>query len=77
MISKTRERKVLPPAGNPVTPHAPQEELRLVSDKKIVLHCGKSSITLYPDGKIMIKGDYIFADAEGTNRLAGGRIELN
>lgn len=52
-------------------------EICFNSDKKITLCCGKSSITLYPNGKIMIKGEYIFTDAEGINRLAGGRIELN
>lgn len=58
-------------------PLAPLDEINLTSDKKITLRCGKSSITLYPNGKVVIKGDYIFSDAEGTNRIAGGRVELN
>ena len=53
------------------------DELVLTSDKKITLSCGKSSITLYPNGKIVLKGDYILSDAEGVNRLAGGRIDIN
>lgn len=53
------------------------DELVLTSDKKITLSCGKSSLTLYPNGKIVIKGDYILSDAEGVNRLAGGRIDIN
>lgn len=53
------------------------DELVFSSDKKIMLRCGKSSITLYPDGKITLKGEYILSDAEGINRLSGGRIDIN
>lgn len=53
------------------------EELIFSSDKKITLRCGKSSITLYPNGKITLKGEYILSDAEGINRLSGGRVDIN
>lgn len=54
-----------------------QEELMLTAQQKITLSCGKSRITLYPNGKIVIKGEYILSDAEGVNRLSGGRVEVN
>ncbi|EBS6871709.1 DUF2345 domain-containing protein [Salmonella enterica] len=53
------------------------EELVFTAQQKITLNCGKSRITLYPNGKIVIKGEYILSDAEGVNRLSGGRIEVN
>lgn len=53
------------------------EELIFTAQEKITLSCGKSQITLYPSGKVVIKGDYILSDAEGVNRLSGGRIEVN
>lgn len=53
------------------------QEVIFSSEKKITLTCGKSSITLYPNGKIVLKGEYILSDAEGVNRLSGGRIDLN
>ncbi|EAO2687457.1 hypothetical protein E2X65_20405 [Salmonella enterica] len=53
------------------------EELIFTAQQKITLSCGKSRITLYPDGKVVIKGEYILSDAEGVNRLSGGRIEVN
>lgn len=53
------------------------EELIFTAKQKITLSCGKSLITLYPNGKIVIKGEYIVSDAEGVNRLSGGRIEVN
>ena len=53
------------------------DELIFSSEKKITLRCGKSSITLYPNGKITLKGEYILSDAEGINRLSGGRVDIN
>ncbi|MFH5067749.1 hypothetical protein ACHHY8_05250 [Enterobacter cloacae complex sp. 2024EL-00215] len=53
------------------------DELVFTAQQKITLSCGKSQITLYPNGKVVIKGEYILSDAEGVNRLSGGRIEVN
>ncbi|EOF5101188.1 hypothetical protein ACK1QP_004577 [Salmonella enterica] len=53
------------------------DELVFTAQQKITLSCGKSRITLYPNGKVVIKGEYILSDAEGVNRLSGGRIEVN
>lgn len=53
------------------------DELIFTANQKITLSCGKSRITLYPNGKVVIKGEYILSDAEGVNRLSGGRIEVN
>lgn len=53
------------------------EELIFMAQQKVTLSCGKSSITLHPNGKVVIKGEYILSDAEGVNRLSGGRIEVN
>ncbi|QMJ05007.1 MULTISPECIES: DUF2345 domain-containing protein [Citrobacter] len=53
------------------------EELIFTAQQKITLSCGKSCITLHPNGKVVIKGEYILSDAEGINRISGGRIEVN
>jgi len=60
-------------AAPPATP----DELLLEAQRKITLRCGKSSITLYPNGKIVLRGEYLLSDAAGVNRIAGGQIELN
>lgn len=65
------------PAAKPGTPPDAEEELILTSRKKITLQCGQSSITLHPNGKIVLRGEYILSVAEGTNRIIGGQIELN
>lgn len=63
------------PGYEPPVPMA--EELVLEAKRQITLRCGKSSITLYPNGKIALRGDYILSDAEGLNRIVGGQVELN
>lgn len=65
------------PASASEAPPSVPEELALEAKHKITLRCGKSSITLYPNGKIVLRGEYILSDAEGINRIAGGQIELN
>ncbi|WP_039790339.1 hypothetical protein [Herbaspirillum huttiense] len=63
------------PTCEPPAPMA--EELVLEARRQITLRCGKSSITLYPNGKIALRGEYILSDAEGLNRIVGGQVELN
>ncbi|MFC4158973.1 hypothetical protein [Chitinimonas lacunae] len=65
-----------PTAPTPAPP-AIEDELIFESNRRITLRCGRSSITLYPNGKIALRGDYILSEAEGINRIAGGQIELN
>lgn len=77
MSNSTQQKKSVPPVSAAALPVSTADEITLVSEQKITLRCGKSSITLYPNGKVMIKGEYIFTDAEGTNRIAGGRVEVN
>jgi hypothetical protein len=55
----------------------PAEELIFTARRKITLQCGQSSITLHPNGKIILRGEYILSAAEGTNRMVGGQVEIN
>ncbi len=73
----TRDVPALPAAASVATPPVRPDELNFEAERKITLRCGKSSITLYPNGKIVLRGEYILSDAEGINRIAGGQIELN
>jgi hypothetical protein len=72
IVSLDTEAKQRPQAPEPMA-----DELLLEAKRQITLRCGKSSITLYPNGKIVLRGDYILSDAEGLNRIIGGQIELN
>jgi len=50
----------------------------IVSAKQeLVVRCGKASITLDRDGKVIIRGTHIVSHAEGVNRIRGGSVQLN
>ncbi len=53
------------------------QRLTLTAEREIVLHCGKSSITLTRAGKIIIRGEYVSSHSSGVNRIKGGSIQLN
>lgn len=52
-------------------------ELVLEADSSLTLRCGKSSITLTRDGKIVVRGTNVVSRASGVNRIRGGTIKLN
>lgn len=52
-------------------------ELVLTADTQLTLQCGKSSITLTRDGKIVIRGADLVSRASSTHRIRGGTIALN
>jgi hypothetical protein len=53
------------------------EKVLVRGKERVVIQCGKSSITLTAAGKVIIKGDYVCSDSKGVNRLRGGSIQLN
>lgn len=52
---------------------------RVVLDgrEEIVLKCGKSSLTLRRDGKVVLRGVTIVTDASGVQRIRGGKVQIN
>ena len=52
---------------------------RLVLDahQEIVLRCGKSTIVLQRDGKVLIRGAHLVSRSSGPNKIKGGSISLN
>lgn len=44
---------------------------------KIILTCGKASITLTRAGKIIIRGKYILSRSSGVNSIKGGSVQIN
>lgn len=53
------------------------DELDLAAASKITLECGKASITLHRDGKVIVRGTHVLSRASGVNRIRGGTVELN
>jgi hypothetical protein len=53
------------------------ERLLLDARQQLVLRCGKASITLTREGKVLIQGSYISSRSSGVNRIKGGSVQLN
>ncbi|MCK5507469.1 MAG: hypothetical protein KAI50_02990 [Desulfobacterales bacterium] len=45
--------------------------------EEIVLRCGKASIILSRDGKIVIKGTHLLSRSRGMNKIKGGAVYIN
>lgn len=45
--------------------------------EEVVLKCGKGSITLRSDGKVVIRGTNLLSRSSGTNRIKGGSVSIN
>jgi len=45
--------------------------------ERIVLRCGKASITLTRAGKVIIRGAYVSTRSSGANRIKGGSVQIN
>lgn len=60
-----------------VTVEADGERLLLDARRQLVLRCGKASITLTREGKVLIQGSYISSRSTGVNRIKGGSVQLN
>jgi hypothetical protein len=68
------------PDGDRAVPEiAEVDGRRVVLDGKdeVVLRCGKASITLRRNGKIVLRGAYVETHADGTNRIKGGTVKIN
>jgi len=53
------------------------ERIVLTGRREIVLRCGKASIALAADGRVVIKGANLLATAAGTHRIRGGVVQIN
>jgi hypothetical protein len=51
--------------------------VNLNAQEALTLTCGKASITLGRDGKIVIRGMHVVSHAAGSNCIRGGSVQLN
>ncbi|MCY1017407.1 DUF6484 domain-containing protein [Pyxidicoccus sp. MSG2] len=59
-------------------PASEEEGVRIIQARdELVIQCGKASITLRRNGKVIIKGTYVETHAEGVNRIKGGSVQVN
>lgn len=67
------------PAADRLPFEATIDEDRVVlnAEKEIVLRCGKSSITLRKDGRVLIRGADVVSRSSGPNRIKGASVQVN
>ncbi|MDA7418771.1 DUF6484 domain-containing protein [Xenophilus arseniciresistens] len=53
------------------------ERMLVSARQQLVLRCGKASITLTRDGKVLIQGAYVSSRSTGVNHVWGGSVQLN
>ena len=45
--------------------------------EEVVLRCGKSTIALQRDGKVLVRGTHVVSRSSGPNKIKGSSIDLN
>jgi hypothetical protein len=66
-----------PPEGRTPRAVVDGEVVELAGRERIELRCGKASIVLTKEGKIVLRGTFISSASSGAHRIRGGSIEIN
>jgi len=56
---------------------ADDDRLIVSAKDRIVLRCGKASITLTKEGKLILQGAYVSSQSSGVLRIKGGSVQIN
>ena len=64
-------------SSKPIEARVDGKRVVIEGDHEVVLRCGDASITLRPDGKVIVRGAYIETTASGVNRIRGGNVKIN
>ncbi len=46
-------------------------------EEEVILRCGKASLTLRRDGKVVVRGVNVVSQAEQANKIRGGKVQIN
>jgi hypothetical protein len=53
------------------------EVVELRGNERVELRCGKASIVMTKEGKIILSGTYLSSASSGAHRIRGGSVEIN
>ena len=53
------------------------KSVRIEARDELVLSCGKATVTLRRNGKVIVRGTYVETHSAGTNRIKGGQVRIN
>ena len=79
VLGVVREAEAWPLGHQPGQVEVDADGNRLIVNAKeeLVLRCGKASITLTKEGKVLIHGTYLSSRSSGVNRIKGGSVHIN
>ena len=64
------------PAGEKVA-RVDGKRVEIEGREEVVLRCGKASITLRRDGRIILRGVNVVSQAEQAQKIRGGKVQIN
>ena len=76
-VLRSRETRPLREQPGAVEIDADGERLLVSARHQLELRCGKASIVLTHEGKVLIRGAYVSSHSSGVNRIKGGSVQLN
>jgi hypothetical protein len=75
--SKTATAALSPPPGVTFEATVDGARMRIDAKDEVVIACGKASITLRRNGRVIISGTHVETKSTGTNRIKGGQVRVN
>lgn len=69
--------RMAPPSGITFEATVDGSRLRIGAKDEVVIQCGKASITLRRNGRVIIRGTHVETSSSGTNRIKGGQVRVN
>lgn len=61
----------------PMEAHVDGQRVVIEGDDEIVLRCGKASITLRRNGRVVLRGVYLETHSAGLTRIKGSSVDIN
>ena len=77
LFPKTSTEEMTLPIERPRDSLIDGNKIVLYAKQEIVLHCGKSSIILRRDGKVVVKGIQITSRASRAHKIKGSTVNIN
>jgi len=77
LYPKTPSQEIALPIERPCDAILDGKKIVFDAKEEIILRCGKSSLTLRKDGKVIVKGTQLTSRASATNKIKGASVRIN
>lgn len=77
IVGLLHERVEAPAPAPAVEVEADGKRVEVEAADELVLRCGKASLVLRRNGRVIIRGTYVETRSKGVNRIKGGSVLIN